>query len=61
MSASLQGDSDTGVVVPSEDRGTITGLTLQYQLGLLNDLVNENQVACESADGSYVFALGVGL
>ena len=42
----------------TEDKGTITGLTLQYQLGLLNNQVNENQPACYSADGTYTYWLG---
>lgn len=39
----------------------ITGLTLQYQLGFLNNLVNDNQAVCWSKDGSYTYDLGFGI
>ena len=61
MSVTMQADSDTGVIVGSTDKGTISGLTLQYQLGLLNNQVNENQVSCDSSDGTYAYWLGSGL
>jgi len=44
----------------NNSKGTITGLTLQYQLGLLNNLVTTNYMLCYPADGTYTHGLGDG-
>lgn len=54
------------LALDGEGRGSleakkITGLTLQYQLGLLNNLVHDNQAVCWSKDGSYTYGLGFGI